>query len=151
MKANTINRWQRRLLQPFGCLAAIFCLLLTGCEQQPATTLEHSVRVQEVRPPVEQPPAELLATQQAFTEVSSKVTPAVVNISAERVRTLPRLGPLFEDFFGDLFRGQRPQQREQSLGSGVIISRDGVILTNAHVVEGAEQIKVRLADQRIFP
>ena len=125
--------------------------LLAGCDERPQATIEKSVRIEEARPPVELPPAELLATQRAFTEVSVKVTPAVVNIRAERIRSVPRLGPLFDEFFGDLFRQPRVPQREQSLGSGFIISAEGIILTNAHVIEGAEQIKVYLADQRVFP
>ena len=125
--------------------------LLAGCDERPQATIEKSVRIEAVRPPVELPPAELLATQRAFTEVSVKVTPAVVNIRAERIRSVPRLGPLFDEFFGDLFRQPRVPQREQSLGSGFIISAEGIILTNAHVIEGAEQIKVYLADQRVFP
>jgi S1-C subfamily serine protease len=134
------------------CGVAVGCgLLLGGCEEQPRATLEQSVRTKDVKPPVEHPPVELLATQQAFTEVSTKATPAVVNIRAERIRTTSRLGPLFEDFFGDLFRAPRTPQSEQSLGSGFMISADGIILTNAHVIDGAEQIKVRLADQRVFP
>ena len=142
---------KRRFVSTLCGAALIPGLLLTGCDQQLPTTIEKSIRTEEVRPPVERPPAELLATQQAFTEVSAKVTPAVVNVRAERVRAASRLGPLFEDFFGDLFRAPRRPQNEQSLGSGVIISADGVILTNAHVVEGGEQIKIRLADQRVFP
>ncbi|TLM65226.1 MAG: Do family serine endopeptidase [Deltaproteobacteria bacterium] len=141
---------QRFPLVPCG-LALALGLLLAGCEDRPRATIEKSVRTAEVKPPVEQPPADLLTTQRAFTEVSAKVTPAVVNIRAERVRAVPRLGPLFEDFFGDLFPAPRQPQSEQSLGTGFIISADGVILTNAHVVEGAEKIKVRLPDQRVFP
>src|SRR5579863_9671585 len=62
--------------------------------------------------------------------------------------------PFFSQFFGDQF-GQQEQQpprqeREQSLGSGVIISSDGTILTNNHVIEGASDIKVQLSDKREF-
>jgi len=142
---------QQRFSQGLCGVALSFGLLLAGCDERPQATIEKSIRTAEAKPPVEQPPAELLTTQQAFTEVSAKVTPAVVNIRAERVRAISRLGPLFEDFFGDLFRAPRVPQSEQSLGSGFIISAEGIILTNAHVVEGAEQIKVRLPDQRVFP
>jgi Do/DeqQ family serine protease len=100
---------------------------------------------------VEAPAPELLLSQRAFIEVSQKVTPVVVNIRAERVRSIDRISPLFEEFFGELFRGKRPEQRERSLGSGFLLSADGYILTNEHVVSGAEQIKVRLTDQRVFP
>jgi len=137
-------------------LVFIVCLLvgtlLGGCREQRQTAeIPVSVRDSKVVPPVEKPPRELLATQRAFTEVSQKVTPAVVNIQAARVQRLPRLGPMFEDFFGELFK-RYPQSRRQtkSLGSGVIISDSGYILTNEHVVKGAEEIKVKLADGRAF-
>jgi Do/DeqQ family serine protease len=100
---------------------------------------------------VEAPAAELLLSQRAFIEVSEKVTPVVVNISAERVRMVDRISPLFEDFFGDIFPTPPAEHRERSLGSGFLLSEDGYILTNEHVVSGAEQIKVRLTDQRVFP
>lgn len=141
----------QRFFQVLCSVALGSGLLLAGCDERPQATIEKSIRTAEARPPVEQPPAELLTTQRAFTEVSAKVTPAVVNIRAERVRAISRLGPLFDDFFGDLFHAPRMPQSEQSLGSGFIISAEGIILTNAHVIEGAEQIKVRLPDQRVFP
>lgn len=138
----------RRLL-PWLCLV-LLCGAV-GCGGDESTQVTTTVRKTEVAPPVEMPPAELLSTQRAFIEVSEKVTPAVVNIRAERVRAMSRISPLFEEFFGDLFRVPRRERREQSLGSGFIMSADGYILTNEHVVAGAEEIKVQLTDQQVFP
>jgi len=134
-----------------GLLLALPWLLCAGCTEQQETRLTTTVRQAESSPPVEEPASELLLSQRAFIEVSDKVTPTVVNIRAERVREVGRVNPLFEEFFGDLFRGPRSEQRERSLGSGFILSADGYILTNEHVVSGAEEVKVRLTDQRVFP
>ena len=83
--------------------------------------------------------------------VVKKVAPSVVNIYSTltiRERPNPLLNdPLFRRFFGEQFGGQdQPRaRREQSLGSGVIVSPDGYILTANHVVEGADKVKVALA------
>ncbi|MGC8743474.1 MAG: DegQ family serine endoprotease [Verrucomicrobiia bacterium] len=91
-----------------------------------------------------------------FAPIVKKAAPSVVNIySTKKVRMDERLSPLFNDpmfryFFGlpgDLDRIPR-ERREQSLGSGVIVSEDGYILTNNHVVDGADEIKVALADEK---
>jgi len=94
----------------------------------------------------------------SFASVIKKVAPSVVNIyTAKTVRENPRLSQLFEDpffrqFFGDTYGYDRVprERREQSLGSGVIVSEDGYILTSYHVVSGADEIKVALGDERII-
>jgi serine protease Do len=99
--------------------------------------------------------------QNGLTPVVEKVVPAVVNIASAKIVRSPDSGPLspfffdpfFREFFGDeLPRGynQPRERREQSLGSGVIVSPDGYLLTNNHVVEGASEIRISLADKREF-
>ncbi|MEQ6918257.1 DegQ family serine endoprotease [Halomonas aquatica] len=118
--------------------------------------------------------AALLAWQSAmardlpdFTELVEQAAPGVVNISTTRMvvgrgpsmqgfggREIPEI---FRHFFGDQFEDrfpsppegrQRPSEERQSLGSGFIIDEDGYIMTNAHVVDGADEIMVRLNDRR---
>lgn len=93
--------------------------------------------------------------QLSFAPVVRIAAPAVVNIYSRRVVTTAG-SPLFNDpffrrFFGENFSFGAPRQRVQnSLGSGVIVSPDGTIVTNHHVVGGADEITVVLADKREF-
>ena len=85
----------------------------------------------------------------SFSEAAKKAIPSVVNISATRQvhRRTPLLDdPAFQRFFGERF--QLPAETQLSLGSGVIVSREGYILTNDHVVEGVTDIQVTLSDGR---
>lgn len=86
--------------------------------------------------------------------VVEKVGPAVVRINASRTVTsrLPEAfnNPLFRDFFGADLPNQPQQRVERGTGSGFIISSDGMILTNAHVVDGADTVNVTLKDGRSF-
>ncbi len=94
--------------------------------------------------------------QLSFAPVVERVTPAVVNIYTQKIVTQRQVAPLFDDpffkrFFGDLgvpFGNGRPQERHNSLGSGVIVRDDGLIVTNRHVIEGADKIVVVLSDKR---
>ncbi len=87
----------------------------------------------------------------SFSAAAQKVMPAVVNIFTTSEIKNPNNAfmedPRFRFFFGDQFEDNAPQQTS-SLGSGVLVSHDGYILTNHHVVEAADQIEVALADGR---
>jgi Do/DeqQ family serine protease len=101
------------------------------------------------------PDQAILATQNAFVKVSAKVTPAVVNISTVQTirgrRTFEPFSddPFYRDFFDNFFSSPR-EYKSSSLGSGVIINKDGYILTNSHVVRGASEITVRLSDKHEY-
>ena len=100
-------------------------------------------------------PASVTDLNIAFSSIAERVTPAVVSIHSERTQRqtsrqqrpqLQQRPRTFEDFFGD----QQQAPREAS-GSGFIVSQDGYILTNNHVVQGFDRVEVTLTDRRTFP
>ena len=102
-------------------------------------------------------PVSLGDFQNGFSSVLKPVLPAVVNIHSSKVvkpheeGSMPFNDPFFQQFFGNQFGQQQMRpEREQSLGSGVIVTSDGTILTNNHVIDGATDIKVQLSDKREF-
>jgi serine protease Do len=124
---------------------------------QPAAALPHGGEGGADRPITS-----LRDLNEAFVELAEAVNPAVATVFTERVlRVRPSPGMFFdhpfEDFFGEFF--QRPREprsreceyRQQGLGSGVVATDDGFIITNNHVIEGADTINVRLIDGRPMP
>lgn len=93
-------------------------------------------------------------TPGSYAGAAKRSMPAVVHIftrKAARSQRHPLLNdPIFRHFFGDRLGEEEEQQRSAGLGSGVIVSTDGVILTNNHVIEGAEEIEIALNDGRKF-
>lgn len=87
-------------------------------------------------------------------DIAEQAVKSVVSISTEQVRRVNMRGmqghPLFEQFFGPGARQMPKERRSRGMGSGVIVSADGVVLTNNHVVENGENIRVTVSDGREF-
>ena len=107
-------------------------------------------RTEAQSPPLAQPtraaPSDPLNMKASFAPVVRRAAPAVVNISAKRI-VRQQVDPVWQ-MFG---MGAPPNRVEGSLGSGVIVRSDGIIITNNHVIEGGREITVALSDRREFP
>jgi serine protease Do len=132
-----------RALRIWAAMAVLALLLLQSCRNHEEVAL----------PPAR--PVERAGAVLSYADVVSGVAPAVVTVRSQRVARAPRQFPFFNDpffreFFGDRFGGApAPRQRiQRALGSGVIITKDGYILTNHHVIDGAEEIRIELANNR---
>jgi S1-C subfamily serine protease len=112
-------------------------------------------------PPPVSPTATADALQAAFVAVAEKVRPSVVNIGTVQVARTPRApavpgpgtdDPFFKDFFDQFFGrggpGRREEFRQPGLGSGVIIDKRGYVLTNFHVIRGADSVTVKLSSKQ---
>lgn len=124
-----------------------------------SSNLNLNTKAYTEEPKISKESIELLSKAgQAMAEVVAATKPAVVNISTTRTIKAPEIpSPFFDDpffrrFFGDEFGHLRkPREHKQaSLGSGVIVNREGYILTNNHVIKDADEIRVRLSDKREF-
>src|SRR5579863_1319899 len=123
----------------------IFALVMTLLLSLPLATAKAQDRA---------PPTSRELIRLSFAPVVKKAAPAVVNVYSRRVvqtRSPFFDDPMFRQFFGDQSPFGLPRQRvQQSLGSGVILDASGIIVTNRHVVQAAEEITVVLSDRREF-
>ncbi len=159
---SVLRSWITVILTVTVGLLAIQCS--QGSDSQSMAKRDVSPQILEAmaadRPPVVKVSAPLLSYNETFVQVAKEAKASVVNISTTKRTTTPnQVNPFFDDpffrrFFGDEFekRFQEPRERqEQGLGSGVIVSEDGYIVTNNHVVEQADELTVMLGDKRKFP
>lgn len=146
---------------PWGRAAFNLSLLLAGSgmtlaggyiagQQQQAASNVSNIAISPAKAEPLTPPAD----SNYVTNVVNKVGPAVVRIEASRTvkSSLPEEfnDPFFRRFFGSEGRLPQPRQQQRGTGSGFIISAGGQILTNAHVVDGADRVQVILKDGRKF-
>ncbi len=157
--------WLRRLRSGGVGLAFALGLLAAGFLQLPHSSLaqQQGTAVRTVAPDGRVAPggaASLLDLSEAFASVAEQVKPSVVYIKSGRnnenqnrnERGVPRMEipPGFERFFQNLPPMQQAPRFQESSGSGFIVSKDGYILTNNHVIDGSSQVAVRLLDRREF-
>jgi serine protease Do len=152
----------KELVRTIGWLA--LAAVLSMGTINPAGAAQAQAQGQTQAPADVQARGALAAMSQAFETAAAKVSPSVVSIFAEQVvqaeggQGLP--DDPFRDFFGDQFfrrffgdpgQGGSSRRTVRGLGSGVIVSRDGLILTNNHVVEKASKLSVVISDKKSYP
>ncbi|CCH68254.1 serine proteinase [Richelia intracellularis HH01] len=136
-----------------GAIFTFTSLKVSPLKAEPAPVYSNLTQQVLIQKPSTSP---IVASNSSFvTYAVNRVGPAVVRIDTERTvtRNIPDPftdDPFFRRFFGDGFSQQVPQRQLRGLGSGVIFDPSGLILTNAHVVDKADRVKVRLKDGRTF-
>lgn len=127
------------------CMASVLSMLPVSCKaqgekQESAIGANNEAKAQRE-------PLPMLLTQTDFTEVAARTIDAVVHIKTE----MTKLTPLYQTFFGMIIDRGVQRKTYNAYGSGVIISEDGYIVTNNHVVQDAERVYVTLNNKRELP
>ena len=155
MRANTKQFLRENLFGLSLTLIGVICLTLSGLLYEGRHVFPQFALAEGSG--LDGPEIETLERQnKAYERIADTVTPAIVAIQSTQVIKVQQspfmMDPFFRQFFGNMGPqfGVPREQREHALGSGVIVSQDGYIVTNNHVVAKATQIEVDLSDKRSF-
>ena len=158
----------KRFAAPVGAVVTLLFAIVFVCDHSIAHA-SGGAAIGAAAPMDDSSVSSLVALDNAVEAVAARVTPAVVNVSVtahghgedsdqggtDSGTPQDALPPGFQQFFfgphGRVQGMRPPEQIERGIGSGIIVSPDGYIVTNGHVVEGATQIRVTLNDRRVFP
>jgi serine protease Do len=168
VSTNSLVAKTKRFAAPAGAVLTLLIAIVFVCDHSVAYAAG-AAAVGTAAPIDDSSVSSLVALDNAMEAVAARVTPAVVNVSVTSRASADDVSdqdgqssggmqgavpPEFQWFFGPQGRsqGMKPQaQIEHGIGSGIIISPDGYIVTNDHVVDGATEIRVTLDDRRVFP
>jgi len=135
-------------------LIIISLVILGGCKS--GFLNSDNIANSQNQQPTQQAPVVVDGVRTSYADIVQKSSPAVVRIAAERKsQSSPQgqfpFGDLFRDFFPGMPQQQQRPRTERGVGSGVIVNADGTILTNYHVVEGAEKLTIQMENNKTYP